>query len=75
MLSGSCMFRTGKGVQREMIFLIKSNIFLSTAYRIKLGEKRGASSRRKEAEVKWAKELNVLNIRSRSNCYCIEDSD
>lgn len=67
-LCGSCMFRAGKGVWRKMSFLIKSNLFLSTAYRRKLEEEKGASSRRKEAEGKWAKELNVLNIRSRSDC-------
>lgn len=39
MLSGSCMFRTGKEVVREIIFLIKCNLFLSTAYRIKLGKR------------------------------------
>lgn len=74
-LSGSCMFRTGKGVWRKMSFLIKSNLLLSTAYKRKLGEEKGVSSRRKEAEGKWAKELNVLNIRSRSDCYCIEELD
>lgn len=67
------MFRTRKGENES--FLVKSNLFLSTAYRRKLGEEKGASFRRKEAETKWSKELNALKIRNRSDCYCIEDLD
>lgn len=74
-LSRSYMFRTGKGVWRKISFLMKFYLFLSTAYRRKFGEEKAASSRMKEAEEKWAKEMNVLNIRRWSDCCCIEDLD
>jgi len=46
----------GKEFGENESFRVKCNLFLSTAYRRKLREEKGASLRRKEAEGKWAKE-------------------